>query len=38
MNVEGRTMDRKRIVVGILLLLILTLAQAACVQFCCGGR
>jgi hypothetical protein len=33
MSVEGRRMDRKRIVLGILLLLMLTLAQAVCVQF-----
>ena len=34
MSAESRTMDRRRIVLGLLLLLMVTLAQAACVQFC----
>jgi len=34
MSAEGRTMDRKRVLLRLLLLLMVTLAQAACVQFC----
>jgi hypothetical protein len=34
MSTESRTMDRRRIVLGLVLLLMVTLAQAACVQFC----
>jgi hypothetical protein len=34
MNPEGGTLDRRRIVLGLVLLMALTLMQAFCVQFC----
>jgi hypothetical protein len=34
MSAEGGTPDCKRVVLGLLFLLMVTLAQAACVQFC----